>query len=157
MTTTFSPNWAAIVRQAIAAGFAGAIVIDAYLWLATIVPAHGSLLAMWQWVASAAIGPVAFSSGTFAWFGLLVHVIVSIGWAGGYAYFAQTQKFVSARWFVSGFVYGIIVYCFMLLLLLGAHAFVVPSGPLAILNAVLAHTLFFGVPVAYVVARMSRA
>jgi hypothetical protein len=46
------------------------------------------------------------------------------------------------------------VYVFMQALLLGARAFVFPPTPTALLNAVLAHMLFFGVPVAYVVARL---
>jgi hypothetical protein len=81
---------------------------------------------------------------------------VSIGWAGGYAYFAQRNAFVNQRWFVSGLGYGFVVYVFMQILLLGARAFVFPATPTALINAVIAHMLFFGVPVAFVVARMDR-
>lgn len=149
-------HWGRIALQALAAGLVGAIAIDAYLYLTTVLPVHGSMLAVWQYVASAAIGKVAYTSPAYAWLGLLVHVIVSIGWAGGYAYFAQLQRFVNERWFISGLGYGVVVYFFMLILLLGANAFVFPATPTAALNAVLAHMLFFGVPVAYVVARMDR-
>ena len=106
MATTARLNWGRVVMQAFGAGIIGGIVLDLYLYLTTILPAHGSVLAMWQWVASAAIGPVALTNSSYAWLGLLVHFIVSIGWAGGYAYFAQTQNFVNTRWFISGLMYG---------------------------------------------------
>jgi uncharacterized membrane protein YagU involved in acid resistance len=154
MATSVRLNWGRVVMQALSAGIVGGFVVDLYLYLTTILPAHGSIVAMLQWVASAAIGPVALTSTSYAWLGLVVHFIVSIGWAGGYAYFAQTQNFVNTRWFISGLMYGLIVYVFMQALLLGARAFVFPPTPTAFLNAVLAHMLFFGVPVAYVVARM---
>lgn len=157
MATTARLNWGRVVMQAFGAGIIGGIVLDLYLYLTTILPAHGSVLAMWQWVASAAIGPVALTNSSYAWLGLLVHFIVSIGWAGGYAYFAQTQNFVNTRWFISGLMYGLVVYVFMQALLLGARAFVFPATPTAFLSGVIAHMLFFGVPVAFVVARMDKA
>jgi uncharacterized membrane protein YagU involved in acid resistance len=155
MQTSFHARWDIVVRQAIAAGIAGGILIDLYLWITTILPSHGSLAAMYQWVASAAIGPVALSNASYAWVGVVVHFIVSIGWAGGYAYLAQTQRYMNARWYISGFFYGIVVMIFMTLLLLGAHAFVFPATPNDFLNQVLAHCIFFGMPVAFVVARLS--
>lgn len=157
MPSTTSLNWGRIAREAIAAGIAAGAILELYLYLTTILPVHGSLLASWQWIAAAAVGKAAYDSSAYAWLGLLVHFIVSIGWAGGYAYFAQTQPFVNVRWFISGLGYGLVVYLFMLLLLLGARAFVFPPTPTALLNIVLAHMLFFGVPLAFVVARMSRS
>lgn len=147
-------NWPRIAREACVAGIAGGIIIDLYLALTTVIPAHGSLIAFWQWVASAALGKVAFTNPSFAWLGLLIHFIVSIGWAGGYAYLAQRQPFVNDRWLVSGIVYGIVVYGFMQLLLIGAQAEVFPQPAVATINALIAHALFFGVPVAYAIARM---
>jgi uncharacterized membrane protein YagU involved in acid resistance len=145
-----------VIRQALAAGVVGGILIDAYLWITTILPSHGSIVAMYQWVASAAIGPIAMTNTSFAWLGLLVHFVVSIGWAGGYAYFAQTQSFVNTRWLVSGLCYGIVVLMFMSLVLIGAHAFTFPSSPNEFINSLIAHCVFYGLPVAFVVARMSK-
>jgi hypothetical protein len=157
MAVASRPNWALIVRQAVVAGFAGAVVFDLYLWLSTVVPVHGSLVAMFQHSASIAIGPVALTSPSYVWTGVLVDLVLSMGWAGGYAYFAQRQPFVNARWYLSGFFYGLIVYVLMLLLLLGAHAFVYPANVGVLLNDALARSVFFGVPVAFVVAQLDRA
>lgn len=156
MAISIRPNWSIVVKQALAAGIAGGVCFDAYLWLTTIVPAHGSIVAMYQWVASAAIGSVATTNAAYAWIGLLVHFIVSIGWAGGYAYFAQQQRFVNTRWPISGLAYGVVVMLFMTILLIGAHAFTFPASPNEFINQVIAHCVFFGLPVAFVVARMSR-
>jgi len=157
MTTTLRPNWTRVLQQALAGGIAGAVIVDLYLWFTVLLPSHGTLLAKWQSEAQAALGPAASTHPVYAWIGLVVHFVVSIGWAGGYAYFAQTQTFVNARWLVSGLVYGGVVYVMTELLLLGAHMFVFPPTPLDFLNQVVASTVFFGVPVAYTVARMSRA
>lgn len=157
MATALRPNWALIVRQAVVAGFSGAVIFDLYLWLSTVVPVHGNTTAMFQHSASIAIGPAAFTSPAYVWIGALVDLVLSIGWAGGYAYFAQRQSFVNGRWFISGFFYGLIVYVLMLLLQLGARAFIYPANVGVLLNEVLARTVFFGVPVAFVIAQMDRA
>lgn len=156
MTTVQPLRWGRIIAQAIAAGLVGGAILEAYLYLTVMLPAHGSLLATWQWIASAAIGKAAFDNGAYVWLGLALHFGVSIGWAGGYAYVAQRQPFVNRRWIVSGICYGLVVYLFMQILLLGARAFVFPPTPDAWLNDLLAHAVFFGLPVAYVVSRMDR-
>ncbi len=150
-------NWNQIVRQALIAGITAGVCIEAYLLLTVVVPAHGSVLHAWQWIASAAIGDVALTNTAYAWLGLLVHFIISIGWAGGYAYLAQQQTFMNRRWVISGLVYGLVVYIFMDILLLGARKFVPPATPLALLNALIAHSIFFGLPLAFVAARLDAA
>jgi hypothetical protein len=157
MATALRPNWALIIRQAVFAGFIGALVFDAYVWLTTIVPTGGSVLTMLQRSASIALGPVALTSPTYAWAGVAVDLVIGMAWAGGYAYFAQRRPFVNAQWPISGFFYGLIVYVLMLLLLMGAHAFVYPANVGSLLNDVLARTVFFGMPVAFVVAQLDHA
>jgi hypothetical protein len=157
MAATVRLNWGRIVVQAIAAGIVGVVLLDAYLYATAIVPEHSSLVQMWQWVASVAIGPAALTSTSYVWVGVVVDLIVAIGWAGGYAYFAQIQSFVNTQWLISGLMYGLIVYFFMQALLLGAHAFVWPPSPGQFVNQIFARMLFFGVPVAFTVARMNRA
>jgi uncharacterized membrane protein YagU involved in acid resistance len=157
MVSTAPLKWSRVVRDAFAAGITGGVVIEFYLYLTTMLPAHVSVISAWQWIASGAIGKTAFSSTSFAWIGLLVHFCVSIGWAGGYAYFAQRQRFVNQRWIVSGLVYGFVVYIFMVLIQMGAQVFRVPDSPPSLVNALIAHMVFFGVPVAYVVATLERS
>lgn len=156
MATTLRPNWALVIRQSILAGFVGALVFDAYVWLTTVAPVQGSLVAMLQHSGSIALGPLAYTSPSYAWAGVAVDLVSSMAWAGGYAYFAQQRPYVNARWPLSGFFYGFVVYVLMLLVLLGAHAFVNPSTPQALFNDVIARTVFFGVPVAFVVAQLDR-
>jgi hypothetical protein len=153
MVTTARTDWATIFKQALLAGIAGAVLFDAYLWPTNIMPSHSTIFAMWQWVASAVVGPVALTSPTYAWLGMLVHLAVSIGWAGGYAYLTRSQPFLNQRWLISGLFYGFMVYVFMQLVMLGAHVFVFPDNADVVLNSVIAHCVFFGLPVAYVVAK----
>ncbi len=147
-------NWNEIFRQAIVAGVIAGILIQAYLIVTTVLPSHMTVLQEWQWIASAAIGDVAFTNTGYAWLGLLVHFIVSIGWAGGYAYLAQQQQFMNRRWYISGPVFGFVVYIIMDIVLLGARKFVPPATPSALLNVLIAHCLFFGLPLAFVVYRL---
>ncbi len=156
MTRTAPANWNSIFKQALLAGTAGAIGFGLYQWVTTVLPSHESMVAMWQWVASGAIGAVALSNPAFAWLGVLVHLFVSVAWAGGYAYLASTQLFINQRWPISGVFYGLMVYVFMQLLMLGAHLLAIPT-PLEALNSVIAYCVFFGLPVAFVVAKTARA
>ena len=153
MATEVRINWSAVARSAIVAGIVGGITLDLFLWVATLLPAHQTILGLWQFVASGAVGPVAYTNINYAWLGLVVHFIVSIGWAGGYAYLAQTQTYLYDRWVISGLVYGFVVYIFMQLLMLGAHVFKFPDNADVVAIAVIAHCVFFGLPVAFVVAR----
>jgi hypothetical protein len=157
MAATVRPNWGRIIVQAIVAGVAGLIVLDAYLYVTAIRPAHGTLMQTWQWIASVAIGPAALTNASYAPLGIVVDLVAAVGWAGGYAYFAQRQPFVNTRWLISGLMYGLIVYLFTQVLLLGVHAFVWPPTPAAFANQIIALMLFFGVPVAGTVARMNPA
>jgi uncharacterized membrane protein YagU involved in acid resistance len=150
-------QWGRIAIQAIVAGFAGGICTDIYLWATTVAPVHGDMMQLWQWVASAVVGKIAFTSASYAWLGLVAHFAVAIAWAGGYAYLAASRPFMNERWYISGPAYGAVVYLFMQLVLLGAGAFVWPSSYLGFVNLLLgAHMLFYGLPVALVVSRMDR-
>jgi len=152
MATKARVNWGRVAMQAVIAGIAGGAVMEIYLYFTTIVPAHASLFAVWQGIAAAAVGKAAaYGNPAYAWVGLVIHFVVSIGWAGGYAYLALRQDFLNQRRLVSGIVYGIVVYIFMVVLQIGAGVYAAPTPP-DVANALIAHTLFFGVPVAYVVA-----
>lgn len=144
-----------MVKRAVLAGIAGGIVLDLYLWLAAVLPAHQSILQLWQFIASTVFGNVAFTSASYAAAGLVIHFLVSIGWAGGYAYFAQTQPATNRRWIVAGAAYGVVVYVLMQLILLGSGHFTAPATPNALVIPVIGHIVFFGIPVAYVVRALT--
>jgi hypothetical protein len=143
--------WSRVLLQAVAAGIAGGTSIDLYLWVTTLLPQHAGIATLWQWIASTALGESALSNPAYAAAGAAMHAIVSIGWAGGYAYIAATLPAATRRWIVSGIVYGLIVYTIMQLILLADNNFTYPPTPNAFINALVAHTIFFGLPVAYVV------
>jgi len=140
-----------MVKRAVTAGIAGGIILDLYLWLTTVVPAHQSAGAALQYVASTVFGNVAFTSGSYAGAGIAISLLASIGWAAGYAYFTNTQPATNRHWLAAGAAYGVIVYILMQLLLLGSGRFLPPATPTALVNAVVAYVVFFGIPVAYVV------
>jgi len=144
-----------MVKRALLAGIAGGIVLDVYLWLTTVLPAHQSMTALWQFIASTVFGNVAFTSPSFAAAGLAIHFIVSIGWAAGYVYFANTQPATNQRWIVAGLAYGVVVYVLMQLILLGSGHFTPPATPNAFVIVLVGHTVFFGLPVAYVVRSLT--
>jgi uncharacterized membrane protein YagU involved in acid resistance len=156
MATSVRLPWGAIVSRGLMAGIAGGIIVDAYLWLTTLAPTHTPITAMWQFVASTAFGKGALADPAFVWVGLAMHLLVSAGWGIGYAYIAATRPSITARWLVAGIVYGIVVYLMMSIILLADNNFTYPPTINAFLNAVVAHALFFGVPVALIVHRASR-
>ncbi|MGA8535129.1 MAG: hypothetical protein WB615_13555 [Candidatus Tumulicola sp.] len=144
-------SWGNVLLHGLAAGVVGAFTFDLYLWATTLLPNHAGILTLWQWIASTALGKVALTDPAYAFAGAALHAIVSIGWACGYAYIAATRPATTRRWVVSGIVYGLIVYTIMQVILLADGNFTYPPTPNAFVNAVLAHAIFFGLPVAYVV------
>jgi hypothetical protein len=144
-------SWGRILFQAVAAGIAGGVLIDFYLWATTLLPQRTGIVVMWQWVASTVLGKVALANPAYAVAGAAIHAIVSIGWAGGYAYIAATRPAATQRWVVSGIVYGLIVYTIVQVILLADNNFTYPPTPNAFINALIACAVFFGLPVAYVV------
>ncbi|HZY99997.1 MAG TPA: hypothetical protein VFE36_10520 [Candidatus Baltobacteraceae bacterium] len=144
-----------MVKRALLAGITGAIVLDIYLWLTTVLPAHQSMIAAWQFIASTVFGNVAFSSPSYAFAGLAIHFIVSIGWAAGYVYFTNAQPATNRHWIVAGIAYGVVVYVLMQLILLGSGHFAAPATPNAFVIVLAGHTVFFGMPIAYVVRALT--
>jgi hypothetical protein len=149
MASVARVNWSRIVLRAFCAGIVGGILLDLFLYLATVLPQHGSMPAVWQFIASTAFGKVAFTSASYAWIGLLMHFIVSIAWAIGYGYLAETQAGVNAQPVISGIVFGFVVWGVMQLALYTVQALHINTFGDAVLN-IIAHTIFYGLPVALV-------
>jgi uncharacterized membrane protein YagU involved in acid resistance len=106
-----------------------------------------------QWDASNAYGPGAFGGGwSMAGIGLLMDIPVALGWSFAYTAAALRWPALSRRPLLSGLAFGAIV-------MLTMHYAVVPLGhadrgadtPIALLNVLVAHTLFFGLPLALVI------
>jgi hypothetical protein len=152
MAATAQLPWGRILRQAVVAGLAGSLLFQAFLWLTVVLPQGGSMPAYWQSTAAAPlVGKVALINSGYAWLGFVIYLLVGIGWAGAYAYLAARRPIFNQHWAVSGLVYGLVVYLCMSLMLFAGNALTGPPNPNAFIDAVIAHSCFFGLPIAYVV------
>lgn len=111
------------------------------------------MLAVWQFIASTAIGKTAFTTTSYAWLGLGMHFAVSIAWASGYAYLAQSKAALNAHPVISGLVFGVLVYVVMQIVLVGDNNFHLPAPP-AFFASLVEHCIF-GLVVAGVVRARS--
>jgi hypothetical protein len=84
-----------------------------------------------------------------------MHFAVSIAWAIGYGYLAVTQPGVAARPVISGLGFGFVVWGIMQLVLYTVQALHIASFGDALIDIV-AHTVFFGLPVALVTSSQMR-
>jgi len=141
------------------AGVVGAILIAACVYFAQVaVLAPGvpfTLVQLFQFDASVLVQKVAYSDPSYALFGAFLHLLVSVGWGIGYAYMAERQPQLIGSPFRSGLAFGLVVYFAMQLVLVAGNLFRQPT-PAGFGMQLVEHCLFFGVPVAYVVARMMR-
>jgi len=122
------------------------------------VPLLRCLLELYQWDASNGLGPVAFSGGwSMAFVGLLMDLVVSTSWAALFLLFYRSFAWLRNHVWAWGLIYGVIVMFVMLWLIVPlGHASQLVKTPAHILNVLVAHTVFFGTPVAVTVARNIR-
>jgi hypothetical protein len=149
-------SWNRIALQTIAAGVAGAILFDLYLWITPLASQHLGVLVMWTWIAATVFGKGMYANPNAPWFGLAIHLVTSLTWAGAYAYVAASRAYVRRRWYISGPVYGLVVYLLMQIVLLVSGNFEYPHSPNDFVSALIAHAAFFGLPVAFVVNALDR-
>lgn len=117
----------------IAAGVAGAILFDAFEF---------------------ATHSAAYANPAAPAIGVLLHFLVSIGWACGYVYLARSSPQLLSQPWLSGAAFGLVVYVFMQVVLLAGGVYHRPATPGALGNALVAHALFFGIPVALIAAQL---
>lgn len=143
--------WAA----GIVAGVIAGALIDTFLVIAN----HATYIQIWQFVASAIVGGAAFASPNYAILGFAMHFAISIVWASIYAWAAFGPMPALARApVISGLLYGVVVMLGMTILLMIQH--VGPPGvpdPGTLLKSLVAHTVFFGLPIALYVSRAARS
>ena len=129
------------------AGLVGAVVIELFL------------------VAVGAVGgrPVADTLAADSWTlgaptlagGLGLHLFVALAWALGYVYLLRSQPQLLSRPWISGLGFGLVVYVFMGVVQIMAGRYHRPS-PAQFETSLVAHVVFYGLPVALVVARALR-
>jgi hypothetical protein len=135
------------------AGAVGGILIDAYLLVTVVAIAHRTTVAgFYQFVASSAIGRAAYGEPQAVLLGIALHALVSVAWGFGFAYVAVRTPQIVARPLTSGIVYGVVVMLAMQLVEVAANVYTLPDT-FTLLNSFVAHTIFFGIPIAYVVVR----
>jgi hypothetical protein len=140
-------NWGRIVASGALAGIVGGAGFNLCMYLISLLPAHASLLAVWQFAASTALGKSALTSPSSARIGVALIFAASIGWGIGYAYVAQTRPAINKQPLISGFVFGLIVYVVMQFVLFSVQALKVPDI-MSVYLGILACTVFFGINIA---------
>jgi hypothetical protein len=146
------------IAGAVIAGAVAGVTILACIALFDLflLPVPGFTLAgLFQFDASALVGKAAYASGAYVALGVVLHFLVAIGWAAGYAWAGERQRQLTTRPLVSGTVFGIIVYFAMQFMLFAANVYHNPT-PLEFDVGLIAHVVFFGIPVALINARFHR-
>jgi hypothetical protein len=140
------------------AGFTGGIMIDLFLFGVQVIngtPLGAAIAGSYTFIASALIGPSASNNPFAVEIGLVLHFCVAIAWAFGYVYLVRQQPQLLARPWISGAVFGIVVYTFMEIVLLTAGLYHRPK-PVELEIALVAHIVFYGIPVGLIVSRSLR-
>ena len=155
MQATADRAHANVWTAGIVAGVVAGALIDTFLVIAN----HATYVQIWQFVASAIVGGAAFASPNYAILGFAMHFVISIVWASIYAWaaFGPVPALLRAP-VLSGLLYGIVVMVGMTVVLMVNH--VGPAGiPDAgtLVKSLIAHTVFFGLPVGLCVSRAARA
>jgi hypothetical protein len=107
-------------------------------------------------VAAAMLGPAAYANPAAAPIGVGLIFVLAVGWALGYVYLARSQPQLVTRPFVSGAVFGVIVYIFTQIALLTAGLYHRPT-PGLLGKELIGHLVFYGVPVALIVSSFARS
>jgi hypothetical protein len=145
------------IAAGLIAGIAGGILIDLLLFavqLAAGTPV-AKLAGNFAFIAATLMGPGAYASPAAVPIGIVLHFCVAVGWALGYVYLVRSQPQLLTRPLISGAAFGLMVYIFMQIVILTAGQYHRP-GPGALLTQLVAHIVFFGMPVALIVSRMLR-
>lgn len=148
------------VIAALGAGITGAITIFLYLTISLPLFLHIPPLALYTWDASNALGYQTASQSsipTIIFVGQGSHIVVSLVWGFVFVALLRVVRAIRRMPLVWGFVYGFFVMMFMhyVIVPLG-HA---PNNPYTLTgftNTFVAHTFFFGVPVAWVATRLTK-
>lgn len=144
------------IREGLIAGLASAVSIGAYLLVTAVYVFHAATIStFFRYVASAALGKVAYTAPEAVPLGVALHVLISIGWCLGYAYLAARTPQIRSRPLVSGIAFGIFVMIAMQLGEVLTNIYTLPNS-FTLLNAFIGHVVFFGIPVAYIVARFEK-
>jgi hypothetical protein len=148
-----------LVLAAVAAGLCGAVLIDLYLIVTeTFVIRNATPLLVMQWDASNALGVAAYRGGwATATLGTLMHFAVSVIWGALYVAAVQRVRWLVTHPLAGGVLLGVVAMSVMRAVIHLGHAIVRPyPNAFYFLNILIAHVVFFGIPVALVASRLLR-
>ncbi|MDB5092098.1 MAG: hypothetical protein JWO85_199 [Candidatus Eremiobacteraeota bacterium] len=132
------------------AGIIGAIGTDAFISIAhQMSPAK-----IWQFIASAAFGPVAYTSPQYAAIGLALHLITALFWAYLYT-FVWTRVNSLRNWVLGGIVWGIVVTVCMDVFE-ASRGVLGPLTPTSVILSLITNVVFYGLLVAWYLSRSVR-
>ena len=146
------------LKAGLVAGIAAGILIDLFLFamqLAAGTPAD-KLAGNFVFIAAVLLGPGASTNPIAVPLGIVLHFCVAIGWALGYVYLVRSQPQLVARPWISGAAYGLVVYVFMEIILITAGQYHRVAAGL-LFTQMIAHIVFYGIPVAVIASRMLRS
>jgi len=145
------------LKAGLVAGVAAGVLIDVFLFamqLAGGTPPE-KLAANFVFIAAVLLGPGAYASPVAVPLGIVLHFGVAIGWALGYVYLVRTQPQLLSRPWISGAAFGLMVYVFMEIILITAGQYH-RVAPGLFFTQLVAHIVFYGIPVAVIVSRLLR-
>ncbi len=155
-------QWLRLWRAMAAASAAGLVAITVYLVVErsiatgiSVVVATEQLL---QWDASNGYGRAAFFGGwSLATIGLLMDAVVSTCWAALFVLLYIAVPQIRRNLTLYGLLFGALVMCMMIYIVVPiGHATPAPRTLASTINVLIAHTVFFGLPLAYVAAAVLR-
>lgn len=138
-----------LTYDGIVAGLIAGVIVDAFLF------ATGTLTwpASYNFIASAVAGKAALASTAFVPLGILVHFSISAGWGALFGVSARRFPQSIAHPTIGGIIFGLVVTIGMQLLLAAAGMWHAPHSAGQLIVTLAAHTIFFGVPIAWYVSR----
>ena len=147
------PHRRTFAAAIVAGAVAGVTILVCFAACNALLQTPGFTLAgLFAFTASTLVGKVAYTGGSYVALGIVLHFLVSIGWAIGYAVVAERQSQLLTRPLISGAAFGFIIYFAMQLVIVAANLYRIPT-PRELGVALLAHLVFFGMPVALIIAR----
>ncbi|HZX68701.1 MAG TPA: hypothetical protein VFE70_07440 [Candidatus Elarobacter sp.] len=140
----------------LAGGLAGAFLMEAFfrgaLWAFKIQGDQLPLLA--DYVGTTVLSPGS-APGMAAGIAFLLYLAVSAGWGVGYVSASRTSPQLLARPWISGAVFGLVVYIVMQVMLLTAGLYHRPNFDVLLVQLA-AYVAGFGIPVAVIASRQLR-
>lgn len=139
----------------IVAGVGAALLVVLFLFVLQWDGAAPPASELFTFAAAALLGPGAYDNAAAPLIGAALIVVLAIAWALGYVYLVRMQPQLLARPWISGLAFGVIVFIFTQIALLTAGLYHRPTPALLGMELV-GHLVFYGVPVALIVAGFAR-